>query len=388
MRKTLLLITLFLITSLVFACKQEITPTEKPMTETPPKELIAKFAAGGWQAEWDNTLALAKKEGKLVIYGSPKPEAYAAISAGFKRNYGLSIETVVGRSAEIISKIKMENRSGLHLGDVVLVGGATSVIELAPLDLVANLDPLLILPEVKDDKVWYKKSVAGQILDPQHYSFSFIASIDMPMSRNTNIVGRDEINAWEDLLQPKWKGKMIVNDPTTTGKGQSNFAMVGKIKGWDFWRAITKQEPLVIRDNRLQMEWLAQGKYSILVSPSTSSAQEFMDAGAPVTFIRLKDGNYTTSSGGVISVFSKAAHPNVTTIFLNYLLSKEGQTLWSKSDGTQSARIDVPTEGLNPTIVRTPGVIYPASDDWEFYSWREKANIEGVAKEIFGPLLK
>lgn len=390
MRKALLLMVLFLLTTPLLACTPKTAPVEKPFSGATVQELQinTKPAPGGWETEWENTLSLAKKEGKLVIYGSPKPEAYSAMSAGFKKNFGLIVETVVGRSAEVVAKIQMEHRAGLYLGDVVLVGGATAVLDLGNLDLLARIDPLIILPEVKDDKVWYKKSLENQLLDPGHLSFSFIAGLDMPLARNTNMVGPQDIKAWEELLQPKWKGKLLINDPTTTGKGQSNFAMIGKMKGWDFWRAITRQEPIVIRDNRLQMEWLAQGKYPLLISPSTSSAQEFIDAGAPVGFIRLQEGNYTTSSGGVISVFKRSPHPNTTKIFLNYLLSREGQTLWSQADGGQSARIDVPADKLNPLRVRTPGIMYPASDDWEFYMWRQKTNVEEIAKEIFGPLLR
>ncbi len=390
MRKIILLTFFSVLTTLLFACTSKTVPVEKPFSgaQKQQSQIDTKSAPGGWETEWAATLELAKKESKLVIYGSPKPEAYKAMAEGFKKNFGLNIETVAGRSAEVVTKIKMEDRAGLHLGDVVLVGGSTAVIELAPFDMLAKLDPFLILPEVMDDKAWYKKSWQNQILDPGHFSFSYVASLDMLMMRNINMVGPNDIKGWESFLEPKWKGQLLINDPTTTGKGQSNFAMVGKMKGWDFWRAIARQSPTVLRDNRLQMEWLSQGKYPMLISPSTSSAQSFIDAGAPVAFIRLQEGNYTSSSGGVISVFKKAPHPNVTKIFLNYLLSREGQTLWSKADGVQSARIDVPTEGLNPLIIREPGVMYPASDDWEFYGWRETAKVEDIAKEIFGPLLK
>ncbi len=390
MKKTLLFLAVSLLAVPLFACAAKGVPEEKtaPAPPTQESQTAVKPSQAGWQAEWDKTLADARREGKLVIYGSPKPEAYAAITAGFKKATGLEVETVTGRSAQIVAKIQMENRAGLHLGDVVLVGGATAVTDLGPLDLIARLDPLIILPEVKEDKVWYKKSFEGQMLDPGHLSFTFTSALDIPMARNTKLVGAQDIKEWEDLLRPEWKGKLLVNDPTTTGKGQSNFAMIGKMKGWDFWRAMVRQTPAVNRDNRLQMDWLAQGKYPILVSPSTSSAQEFMDAGAPVAFIRLKSDNYTTSSGGVISVFREAPHPNATKAFLNYLLTKEGQTLWSKADGMQSAREDVTTQGLDPIRVREPGIIYPASDDWEFYDWRVKTNVEEIAKDIFAPLLR
>lgn len=389
-RKKSLIIIFFLIFALPFAlaCRSQLTGEKTSVQETAAETAPKTDIRPDWQREWESTIQAAKKEGKVVIYGSPKPEAYAAIAAGFKKAYGLDVETVTGRSAQIVAKILTEKRAGLHLGDVILVGGATAVTELGPSDLLAVLDPIIILPEVRDDKIWYKKSFANQMLDPGHLSFTFMSALDIPMARNTRLVGPEDIKEWEDLLQPAWKGKLLVNDPTTTGKGQSNFAMIGKMKGWDFWRALVRQNPTMNRDNRLQMDWLAQGKFPILISPSTSSAQEFIDVGAPVAFIRLKGDNYTTSSGGVVSVFKQGPHPNAMKVFVNYLLSKEGQTLWSRADGMQSAREDISTEGLDPIRVRAPGIIYPASDDWEFYMWREKNKIEEIAKEIVGPLIK
>ncbi len=390
MRITVLLSIIYIFSTIFSACSSNSPPPEKhalPSLKGGPAPDSQSISKETWQVDWENMLREAKKEGKVIIYGTPKPAVYAAISAGFRKAFGLDVETVTARDAQIIAKIRMENTAGLHLADISLTGGS-SVQILGPLDLVARQDPLLILPEIKDDKIWYKRSMGNQFLDPEHLAFSFIAVVNTPMARNNKLVGSEEIKVWEDLLQPRWKDKFIMNDPTTTGAGQSSFAMVGKIKGWDFWRAIVRQNPTVIRDTRLQMEWVAQGKFSLVVSSSSSSAQEFIDAGAPINLIRLREDNFTSSSGGVISIFKIAPHPNAAKLFLNYVLSKEGQTIWSQADGAQSARLDVSTEGLNPILLRTPGIIYPASDDWEFHVWREKNNIEELAKEIFGPLLR
>lgn len=372
------------------ACSSNSTPEKSalpaPQVASDPKsKSISKIT---WQVEWENISREAKKEGKVTIYGSPKPAAYAALSDGFKKAFGLEVEVVAGPTAQIMTKIQMEHRAGIQLGDIPLVGGSTAALTLGPLDLLARLDSLLILPEIKDDKVWYKGSLEKQFLDPQHFSLIYIASLDTPLARNINLVRPDEVNYLNDLLQPKWKDKLLINDPTTTGKGQSSFAMIGKMKGWDFWRAIAHQNPTIIRDNRLQMEWLSQGKFPLLVSPSPSAAQEFVNAKAPLSFIRLKGDHYTASSGGVVAVFKNAAHPNAVKLFINYLLSKEGQTLWSKAEGDQSARLDVSTESVDPERLIAPGEIYPALDDWEVTMWREKTNIVEMAKEIFGPLLK
>lgn len=391
MKSIVSLIIICIFGAIFVTCSSNVTPPEKPALPSLQGELAPESKSVSketWEVEWEKTLQEAKNEGKVVIYGSPKPAAYSAITAGFKKAFGLDIETVTGPSAQIIAKVKRENTAGLSLADVVLIGGSVAVLNLGPLDLLAKLDPLLILPEVKDDKVWYRKSLENQFLDPQHLSIVFISSLDTPLAINTRLVGPEDVKELDDLLQPRWKDKLLINDPTTSGKGQSSFAMIGKMKGWDFWRTIARQNPTLLRDNRLQMEWLSQGKFPLLVSPSPSSAQDFISAGAPIAFIRLRKDHYVASSGGVISVFKNAPHPNATRLFLNYLLSKEGQTLWSRAEGDQSSRMDVPTEGLDPERLVTPGVVYPALDEWEVTMWREKNNVEEIAKEIFGPLLR
>lgn len=377
-------------TSLLLTLIACSNPAEKALPETrTAAPTLTPAARSGWEATWEQWQAQAKNERKLVIYGTAKPLVHQAIAKGLKQTLDIELEFLSGRSAEIEQKIMTEYRAGLHLPDVWMAGGPdTAVFIFKPADMAEDLDPLIIRPEVRDPKTWYTGSFDKQYNDPWHLSFSFIASVDIPLAINTNLVKADEIKSLDDLLDPKWKGKMILNDPTTSGKGQQSFVVIGwKMRSWDYWRAIAKQEPVIIRDTRLATDWLARGRYPILISPSTSAAAEFMQAGAPIGLVRFAREGYVSHSGGTISLLKKAPHPAASKLFLNWLLSKEGQTTWSRADGTQSARNDVPTDHLDSGRLRDPNIKYFSTSDWEYVS-RDLKKDESLAKEIFGPLLR
>lgn len=380
-----LLLVISLTGALLSGCTQKAVSTEQPAINPEPPG----FQEEQRKISWEGVLGQARKEGRVVIYGSPKPQTYTAIEKAFKNAYGITLEAVAGRAAEIVQKIRTEQYAGLYLADIRFGGAESALFNLKPYDLLADMDPLIDLPEVRAPKVWFRGSLENQYIDKERTALSFVAALDIPLAINTNLIKPEAVKSLEDLLDPRWKGKMIVNDPTTSGKGQQSFSMIGwRIRNWDFWRAIARQEPVVVRDIRLATDWLARGRYALLISPSTSGAQEFIEAGAPIKMLRFDGEGYVSASGGVVSVLKRAPHPKATQVFLNWLLTKEGQTIWSKEDGAQSARTDVATDFLDPIRVRDPKVKYYSTDDWEYISWRATGEDEKMAREIFGPLIK
>lgn len=353
-----------------------------------PRSGLAPAPRAGWEATWEGWKAEARKDGKLMIYGTAKPLVYQALARGLKDNFGIELDGVTGRSAEIEQKILTEYRAGIHIPDVWTSGGAnTTVFIFRPLDMMWEMDPFIILPDVRDDKMWYEGSFDKGWNDPYKISYTFVAAVDIPLAINTNLVRPGEIKSLEDLLDPRWKGKMILNDPTTSGKGNQSFVMIGwKIRSWDYWRAIAKQEPVVTRDTRLASDWLAKGRYPILISPSTSAAAPYIEAGAPIAFVRFEGGGYVSHSGGTVALLKKAPHPNASKVFLNWLLTKEGQMAWSKADQTQSRRVDVPTNHLEAIRIRDPKAKYFSTSEWDYVS-RDQKKDEDLAREIFGHLI-
>lgn len=390
MAKIRILAVSLLLLMLLVSCAPQASPT--PTSAQPPSAPAAvpvpaapKTAAPAkqpWELEWEKLISLAQKEGSAVVYCSASATTRATLTKAFRDKYGVSLEFVSGRGSEIAEKVLSENRAGLHLGDVYIGGTTTQVNSLKPAGVLVPLEPVLILPEVKDPKVWWEGKLPWA--DDNQLLFASLAFPTNAVSINTKLVKKEEIESWNDLLNPKWKGKIGINDPTITGPG---LRMIGALLdvlpgfGEGYLRKLAQQEPYIIRDQRLQVDWLAQGKISVLLAPDPAPIAEFQSAGASVDSLVPKEGTVVTTGIGAVSLL-KAPHPNAAKLFINWFLSKEGQTLYSRAYNAQSGRLDVPTEGISPAFVRQPGVKY-LNTEFEAYAKAAAKNAE-ILKEIFG----
>ncbi len=103
------------------------------------------------------------------------------------------------------------------------------------------------------------------------------------------------------------------------------------------------------------VEWVAKGKYPLGIAGQSESVAEFMNAGAPIRVAIQKEGHLIDYAAGSLGVPTVSPHPNATAVFVNWLLTREGQTLFSvKGYGYPSLRRDVPTQGINPIFIPKP----------------------------------
>ncbi|MDP2645569.1 MAG: extracellular solute-binding protein, partial [Desulfobacterales bacterium] len=135
------------------------------------------------------------------------------------------------------------------------------------------------------------------------------------------------------------------------------------------------------RNNRLQVEEVAKGKFSIGLAPNPDVLANFLKMGSPLEVVFFKQGARVTSAAGALSVPGKQPHPNAAKLFVNWLLTKEGQSAFSKGFGNPSLRADVPTEQFNPIFLPQPQEkIFPDSEDF----LRHTREVVKMAKEVIG----
>lgn len=341
------------------ACGGPAAPTATP----PPVKDSKPVTIPDWEQKWNTVLAEAKKEGTVAIYILWRPETRTALTAAFKDKYGINLEiTPFSRGSDLLVKVQSEQRAGLYNVDAFGAGNPTLLITMKPENLLGSLKPLLILPEVLDPKGWRAGSVP--FTDEQGLAISLISVTIRTMAYNTNLIKEGEITSYEDLLKPQYKGKITLNDPTVTGSGNAAITHLGQDlwgeeKTVDFLRRLIKEQEVVIqRDNRIHMESVVRGKYAIALAPLPDLIAEFSEAKAPIKIAMVKEDNRVTAAAGALGVPTKFAHPNAAIVFVNWLLSKEGQAVFSKSWGNPSTRADVPTEGIDPLFVPVPGQKY------------------------------
>lgn len=379
MKKIILVLVLFLISVSLFACAPK--GASKPVTQVPVTE-AKQVAKGGWEAQWEQVRKDGAREGKLVIYATTGQTVFAPLVRAMHDKFGITLEVVSGRGTEITAKFNTERKNGLFLADIFSGGSGTVLTGLRPEGTVGPLDAQLFLPEVIDKNAWYGGDLPW--VEDKHLVLSFLSYPSFPLSINTNVLKKDEVKAYKDLLNPKFKGKITWNDPTVPGPGSRFFMTLGEvIMGYDFLKELAKQEIVISRDERLQVDWLAQGKNPIALGAATEVMSEYVKAGAPISYVSAAEGTHLSSGSGSVAFINNAPHPNAARTFVNFLLTKEGQALFQAAYDAQTARVDVPAGTIPQERLRQPGMKY-FNMEKEVYLLKEP-QVRLIAKDILIP---
>jgi iron(III) transport system substrate-binding protein len=319
--------------------------------------LLAPLAASaqdktGAPGRWEKVLADAKKEGKVVVDGPPGEFIRNAVVQGFKKAFPeIAVEYSSGRGSELAAKIKAERDAGLYTIDLILQGTSTALLYFKPMGALDPIRPALLLPEVSDPKNWADNRL--EFADQEEkLNLVFATLVKTPVVYDLKQVKREDIDELHELLNPRWKEKVVINDPIPSGSGNVTFRFIwealGPEKAADFYRKIRAQAASVDRDERRQIESVVKGKYALLLGPGDRIIPELMKRGLNFGVLEeFKDhGSLKTAGPSSLMLFNKAPHPNAAAVFVNWLLSKNGQLAWSQAAGYVSRRTDVPADHL------------------------------------------
>lgn len=341
----------------------------------------------GWQKKWDDARSKAKAEGKVVVLGPPGDQIRDAITSGFAQAFpDISIEFSGARGGELVTRIKAERDAGIYSTDILINGTSTANAYFKPIKSLDPIEPALILPEVIDPKNWRDHRLEFSDRSTR-FDLVFTTQNNVPLIYNPKQVKPEEVDELYKLLDPKWKGKIAVQDPIPSGTGNGVFRWVwhvlGPEKAKDYYRKIRAQAAAVDRDQRRQIEWVAQGKYPLHLAPGTIMYQLEKRGLKFGVIAAFKDyGAYLTPGFGSVMVMNQSPHPNAGKVFLNWLLTRQGQTVFSKGMGYVSRRVDVSSNHVPSYWVPQEGVKY-----WPGY-YEEDAKMsaeqENFLKSLFG----
>jgi iron(III) transport system substrate-binding protein len=335
--------------------------------------LLLSYAPAAGQSkagekEWQEAVTAAKKEGKVVVAGSPDPVMRNEIIPKFTARYGIPVEFIAGRSSQIVSRVETERSAGIYSVDVFLAGPDTTAIELYGNKMIDPVRPLLILPEVIDGSKW--KTGKAWFVDPEERfvvrPFSSVATL---LFINTNHVKPDEMRAAKDLLNPKWKGKISTEDPTTTGAGANLAARFYTQIGEEFVKALyIDQKPVRTRERRQMSDSLARGTQPICLNCRQDDVASLQKEGFKIVEIFELAGVPGTVNGSpwLLSVANKAPHPRAAQVFTNWILSKEGLEIYARGYGSATLRTDIEESFLNSGNIPKKGVKYFDDTDWKW----------------------
>jgi len=323
--------------------------------------LGAESGLGG--DEWERTVKAAEQEGQVAVYKVGPDAEWQAFQKRFPK---IKLVMVATNAAQILQRIMAERRAGKFLADVVRLGGGTTTTLLK----AQALDPLpgaFVMPEVKDTSKWFEGKHHYNDAE-NRYVFVYAAFPFRLLGYNTKLVDPRSLTSFWDLLDPKWKGKITAKDPAEPGGGSPLlFLYYNPQLGPEYLRKLIATGGLTfVRNETLQTDWIASGKYPIAITAKATEVDEAKRQGLPVEVLDphalSKDGVGMEAGGTMISLMNRAPHPNAAKVLINWFLSREGQIAAQKGDphdeGPNSLREDIPKDELPVWSLRQKGVRY------------------------------
>ena len=335
---------------------------------SPALLLFTLFVSGTATAQtppsWEQIVAAAKKEGTVAVIGPQGNETRDALTQGFQKKYPeINVELMSMAGNQIGPKLLNELTASRFTTDVIITGTTTALETLVPAKAVAPIKLVLIGPNTRDLSKWRGGKLTFSD-DAQTYNLIFSSYVKPPFIYNTNLVSANDFKSWKDLLDPKWHGKITLKDPLSAGGGLGNSTLwyTHESLGKDFMRKLLTQKDIVMpRDDRQMLDFAARGKYPIAIGPSDVLTNEFIARGLPLKHLHpetLKEGTYITAGNGSLVIVRNAPHPNALRVYVDYLLSLEGQLEWSKAAGFASLRGDVPKDHVLDILVPKENMAY------------------------------
>ncbi len=309
-----------------------------------------------WEKEWKTTIQAAKKEGKLVFHSGNTVEPFFHEFEKKFPEIKVSRTLTQGGSAAH-ERIMAEQRAGIFVADIVHLG-AGSGSALAAAGALAPLGPYLILPEVLDQSKWYEGRFYFADKDGK-YLLKYASNPGADISYNTNLVNPENIKSYWDILDAKWKGKIVTYDPRARGSRLFSYFYYNPELGARYLRRLfTEMELTPSRDRRQITDWLGQGRFAMALrtAPDASTLDQAKAQGLPVDWFspaHFKEALAINGGPAHVGVVTKAPHPNAAKLFINWFLSRDGQLLVqqvsaNQGDPVDSLRIDIAKDMIPP----------------------------------------
>jgi ABC-type Fe3+ transport system substrate-binding protein len=319
---------------------------------------FAAQATGAAPADWDRTVKAAEEEGALTIYMT---QAFEPVfrEAFQKKHPKIKVTTVVGRGFQLGQRIMSERRAEKYLVDFCLTGNITPVTVFYKAKILDPVKPLLALPEVVNEGLWFEGK--HHYYDPENrYVFAFEGTPRSgELTYNTKLVNPNDIRSFWQLLDAKWKGKIVTIDPLIAGP--INSAQIFFYKhpdlGAEFLKRLYGETNMtIVRSDEQLMDWLSTGKHAL--GFGARDVDKAMAQGLPINAFmpnHMKEGSSLATYNGTISYFNRAPHPNAAKLAINWLLSREGQSTWLDYNARTAGQYDSLREDISKDKVSELG---------------------------------
>jgi len=278
----------------------------------------------------------AKREGKLVWYTSAPVSEAQKLAKLFTAQTGIDVELFRSGGTAILRRFQQESDGGRVEADVLSTADPAAAVALA-----AKGAFVAFKPRHFDD-------IAPTAKDRDGYYIGYRLNLVTLFVRTDKVAAGDVPHSWIDLADAKYRAKMVLTDPSFTSLQLSVVGMLAKLKGWDFYEALRRNDIMVVQGNQQLADMLKRGERLIAAGGLDSYAVDAQRQGHPIVRIYPADGTFAVP--GPSSVVKGSPHPNAAKLFAEFLIGDEAQKE-VVADGVFSPRVDLPAPEGSPRLM-------------------------------------
>lgn len=309
-------------------------------------------------------IAAAKKEGKIAWYTADDLVLATSISKAFEAKYGITVQLERSGAERIYQRISQEYGSNVHAADVMTTSDVGHLVTWKKSGWIVPY-----LPEIAAK--WDAHALESDgfyVVD----KFTLVVA-----GYNTRLVkAEDAPKTWADLLDPKWKGKMVKGHPGYSGALTNATYALSRELGWEFFEKLAKQSIMQVQSATDPPQRVAQGERAVMADAAEVTTLRLIGNGAPIVPVYPSEGVPVVPVGS--SVMAKAPNPNAARLFLHFLCSPDCQKI-NLANGSRTFSPDV-TEPASWTPLSKMKLLH---NDAEGLA-RDAADVKKRYSQVFG----
>jgi iron(III) transport system substrate-binding protein len=311
----------------------------------------------------DVDLAAAKKEGKVVWYTSTPIEQGQKIAKLFEDATGIKVEMFRSGGSAILRRFLQEQQAGRTQVDVMTTSDPAATAALARKGTFVAFKPQNFEKVVEEGRDQDGHFVAQRL------------NLMTIYARSDKVSAADLPKTWRDLNDAKYKGKLVMTDPSFTALQLTVVGMMSKSLGWGYYEKLRQNDIMIVQGNQQVSDNIKRGERLIAVGALDSYAADDRKAGHPIVTLLPEDGTFVIPSP--TAVIKGSPNPNAAKAFAEFMIGDAAQSIFP-ADGGYAARKDIPPPADAVALDKIK--IIPVDYD---YVEKESARIKKKFNEVF-----
>jgi iron(III) transport system substrate-binding protein len=279
----------------------------------------------------------AKREGKVVWYTSLALPSAEKVAKLFEASYpGIKVEVHRTGSQRILQRVMQELQANIKNVDVVHTSDAGHFVLLKDKKLLARHTPAGV-----------ERFPAG-FKDKDGYYYGLRATVNVIAYNTQKVTAAEAPKTWKDLLDPKWKGRMVTAHPGYSGVIATHVLALVHLHGWEYFQALAKNQLMLVQSAVDPSGVVASGERPVAVNGGEYTFYQSKKQGNPVEIVYPKEGVPLVVSPSAITSF--APHPQAARLFTDFSFTREVQQVMADSEGLYTGHPEVKYPADKPKL--------------------------------------